>query len=576
MTVTQLTCSAGLALGLITSCALAPLHAQTIPLAQTGAGDTEPPSTAPLEELQPRPLPPPAELFAPPTNSGDLPETALPTTITVEAFEVVGNTVFTSTELTDLLVPYTNRPLTFSELLQARSAITDYYVQQGYVTSGAIIPPQKLTDGVVQIQVIEGGLETIEVTMDGRLDPAYVRERLALAADTPINIQELQAALQLLQLDPLIASISAELSASPDAGLSLLTVKAETADTFAVDLLVDNGRSPSVGTIRRQISVTESNLFGIGDQAFASYTNTDGSDAFDFAYRLPVNPRNGTLRLAYGQTESEVIEDPFTPLDIQSDYRYYEISVRQPLVLTPTEEFAVGVTASRQESENFLFGDQPFPLSTGADEDGETKITALRFFQEWTHRGENEVLAARSQFSVGVDWLDATVNDNAPDSQFFAWRGQGQWVRRLAEDTLLLLRTDLQLSSQALVPLEQFGSGGLRSVRGYRQDVLLSDNGWLASAEMRLPILRVKDWDSVLQVTPFVDLGAAWNNDRNGEDRPELESNFLAGVGLGLRWQTGNHFSARLDWGVPLVDIETPNETLQEDGLYFSILYTPF
>lgn len=564
-------CSASSALILLAGFALAPLS-----LAQTGAGDVKPPSAAPLEELQPRPLPPSEELLSPPPAPEAAPPDEIPSTLTVKAFKVVGSSVFSDEELIGLLVPYTNRPLTFSELLQARNEITNYYVRQGYVTSGAILPPQKLTDGVVTIQIIEGGLGEIAVNVEGRLNPDYIRERLALAAETPLQINELQSALQLLQLDPLIQSISAELSATPEVGINLLTVQAETADTFALDLLVDNGRSPSVGTIQRQASITESNLLGYGDEAFVSYTNTDGSDAFDLSYRVPVNPRNGNLRFAYGQSDSEVIEDPFTPLDIQSDYRYYEVSFDQPVILTPTEELTLGITATRQESENFLFGDQPFQLSVGSDEEGKTRITALRFSQEWVQRGENEVLAARSQFSVGVDWFDATVNENAPDSRFFAWRGQGQWVRRLGEDAFLLVRSDLQLASQALPPLEQFGSGGLGSVRGYRQDALLSDNGWLASTELRLPILRIEDWDSVLQVAPFFDLGIAWNNDRNGEDRPELDSNVLAGVGLGLRWQTGDRLTARLDWGIPLVDVDDRDETLQEQGLYFSVSYTLF
>ncbi|AFZ42843.1 surface antigen (D15) [Halothece sp. PCC 7418] len=561
-------CSAGSVLMLLTFAPLA--------LAQTDAGDVNPPSTAPLEELQPRPLPPPEELFSPPSAPEAVSEAEIPRTLTINAFRVVGSTVFSDEELTALLVPYTNRPLRFSELLQARNAITNYYLRQGYVTSGAILPPQKLTEGIVTIQVIEGKVEEIVVKVEGRLNPDYIRDRAALAAKTPLQIDELQSALQLLELDPGIASISAELSATPEVGKNLLTIQVETADTFALDLLVDNGRSPSVGTVRRQASLTESNLLGYGDEAFLSYTNTDGSDAFEVSYRLPVNPRHGNLSFAYGRTHSEVIEDPFTPLDIQSDYRYYEISFYQPVILTPTQELTLGITASRQESENFLFEDQPFPLSVGSDAEGETRITALRFSQEWIQRGENEVFAARSQFSVGVDWLDGTVNENAPDTRFFAWRGQGQWVRRLAEDALILIRSDLQLASQSLPPLEQFGSGGLGSVRGYRQDALLSDNGWLASAEVRLPILRVDDWDSVLQVTPFVDLGIAWNNERNGENRPQLDSNVLTGVGLGVRWQTGDHLTARFDWGIPLVDIDDRDETLQEQGLYFSVLYAPF
>jgi hemolysin activation/secretion protein len=539
----------------------------------SGEGDSQSPSRDPLTESEPRQLPVSPE-FAPPATPDSSEELLreIPGTITIERFEVIGSTVFSQAEFDELLRSYTNRPLSFAELLEARSAVTDFYLRQGYITSGAIIPPQELTGEVVQIQVVEGGLEAIKVNMEGRLNPAYVRERLEIATETPLNVNRLQEALQLLQLDERIRSLSAELSAGPEAGLSLLTVDVVTAETFDLTVLVDNGRSPSVGSIRRRIFLEEANFLDIGDKVLASYTNTEGSDALDFSYTLPIDPQNGTLRLAYGRTDSKIVEDPFTPLDIQSELRYYELSLRQPVILTPTQELAIGVTASRQNSVNFLLG-RRFPLSTGADEEGKTQVSVLRFFQEWTQREEGQVIAARSQFSVGVDWFDATTNENAPDSRFFAWRGQGQWVRLLAEDTLLLVRTDLQLASQALVPLEQFGLGGIESVRGYRQDVLLSDSGWLASAEVRLPIWRKEEWDSILQVTPFVDLGAAWNVDRNGGDRAQPDPNFIAGTGLGLRWQTGDHFTATLEYGLPLVEVESQGDSLQEDGIYFSLIY---
>ena len=59
-----------------------------------------------------------------------------------------------------------------------------------------------------------------------------------------------------------------------------------------------------------------------------------------------------------------------------------------------------------------------------------------------------------------MDVFDATINEDAPDSSFFAWRGQGQWVRRLDEDFLFLLKGDVQLSASSLVPLEQFSGRG--------------------------------------------------------------------------------------------------------------------
>jgi hemolysin activation/secretion protein len=538
---------------------------------------SEPPSVEPLPEPEPlQPLPPPEELLeTPPATSPDEFPGELPETITVSGFEVVGSTVFDEATLAEATAPFTNRPISFAELLQARSAVTQLYLDAGYVTSGALIPPQTLEDGIVTIQVIEGSLEEIVVTGNRRLNSSYIRERLELAAEPPLNVPRLLEGLQLLQLDPLIENISAELSAGLRPGTSLLQVEVTEADSFAVQLAADNGRSPTVGSFRRRVQVSEANLLGLGDGLSIGYSNTDGSNGLDASYTLPLNPRNGTLNFSYGTTDSEVIEDPFNFLDIQSESRYYEITYRQPLVLTPTEEFALSLTASRRESESEfleeLIGEAlPFP-SLGADEEGRTRISALRFSQEWTRQSSRQVWAARSQFSLGLDALNSTINeDNIPDSRFFAWRGQGQYVRLLAPDTLLLVRADIQLADEAVVPLEQFGIGGQQTVRGYRQDFLLTDNGALLSAEVRLPILRVRSIDGLLQVVPFFDIGTGWNA---GEDP---DPNTLIGIGAGLQWRQGDRLTARLDFGLPLVSVDSEGTTWQEDGIYFSIVYTPF
>jgi len=182
------------------------------------------------------------------------------------------------------------------------------------------------------------------------------------------------------------------------------------------------------------------------------------------------------------------------------------------------------------------------------------------------------VVAARSQFSLGLDLLNSTINDDAPDSRFLSWRGQGQWVRLLAPDTLLLVRGDVQLADGALLPLEQFGLGGQQSVRGYRQDALLTDNGALLSAELRVPIVRVPEWQGLLQLSPFIDVGTAWNSG----DSPDPEPNTLVGAGIGLLWRQGDNFLARIDWGIPLVSVDSSGSSLQENGLYFSLVYSPF
>ncbi|WP_052055321.1 ShlB/FhaC/HecB family hemolysin secretion/activation protein [Myxosarcina sp. GI1] len=494
----------------------------------------------------------------------------IPESIVVKSFDIVGSTVFSQEELASAVASYQNRSLTLSELYQARSEITKLYTEEGYVNSGAYIPPQELDDGKVTIAVLEGELEAIEVRGTERLDPDYVRSRLETAADKPVNVESLLEALQLLRLDPLIASVSAELSAGVRQGTSLLDVKIEEADNFNVTTSFDNGRSPSVGTNRRAVGLNHRNLLGFGDEFSFGYANTEGSDSFDFAYSFPFNALDGTVGLAYGFNFNEVIEDPFNALDIESESRYYELSLRQPIINRPNRELALGISFTRQESETLLLN-TPFALSRGADENGETRISTIRLFQEFIERDDKKVLAFRSSFNIGIDAFDATSNADAPDSIFFAWRGQSQWVRQLERDFVFLLRGDLQLATTGLVPLEQFRLGGFNSVRGYRQDLILGDNGLFASAELRIPVLRLGRTNGVIQLAPFFDLGTAWSSDDMA-----IDDDFISAVGIGLVFRAGENFNARLDWGIPLVDIDTDSNSLQEDGIYFSIDYNFF
>jgi hemolysin activation/secretion protein len=497
----------------------------------------------------------------------------IPEKIVVKDFEIVGSSVFSQQELEQAVKSYRDRPLSLSELFQARNAITKLYTDQGYVNSGAYIPPQELNQSTVKIAVLEGELEGINVSGIEHLSKQYISSRIETAAGKPVNVDSLLSALQLLRLDPLISNISAELSAGIRPGTSLLDIQIEEADVFNISTSFNNNRSPSVGSIQRSVGLNHGNLLGFGDQFNFNYTNTKGSDNFDLAYAVPINSKNGILKAAYGNNSNDVIEDPFTPLDIESQSRYYELNLRQPLILKPNQEFAVGMSLSRTESDTSLL-DTNFPLSRGADENGETKISAIRLFQEYVNRDDKKVLAFRSQFSIGVDVLNPTINENQPDSIFFAWRGQSQWVKRLDEDFLLLLRGDIQLSEGSLVPLEQFRVGGVNSARGYRQDLILGDNGLFASAELRIPVLRFQKIDGLVQIAPFFDLGTVWNSDE--VEINEISNSTLPSLGVGLNFSTGTNFNARLDWGIPLVDIESESNSLQEDGVYFSLDYNFF
>ncbi|MDJ0648677.1 MAG: ShlB/FhaC/HecB family hemolysin secretion/activation protein [Xenococcaceae cyanobacterium MO_188.B19] len=548
-----------------------------------------PPQPTPFPETSPSSPPSPQELL-PILNTS--PEDFLNTeeTITVTEFIFTGNTIFTNEELEEQFTHnLINKPLSLNRLLKIASDIATLYAEQGYSTSGAIISLPETTQqrgrGIVEVKVIEGELSEIKVfpAKDSlKLNPNYIRSRLNLAGSKPLNIYRLQEALQLLQLNPLIDSISATLSAGASPEQSILEITVLEANTFNIQIFADNNRSPSVGSFRRGTTITKSNLLGWGEELSLGYNNTDGSNTFDVAYTIPINPRNGTFRFAYNNTSNEVVESPFDTLDIESESRSYDFTIHQPIIQnidrdTRTfDEVALGISAFWRDSESSLEND-PFPLSPGAEIDGDIKIFALRFTQEWTRQNASSVFALRSEFSVGLDAFDSTTNEQIvgveriPDSRFFSWRGQAQYVRLLATETLLILRGSLQLANDVLFGAEQFSIGGGTTVRGYRQDAILTDNGFLASAELRIPIIKGLSESGIVHIVPFIDYGKGWNN----SDVANPDTQNLASFGMGLLWREKN-FNCRLDYGIPLTDIDSRDKTLQEQGIYFSLQWNLF
>jgi hemolysin activation/secretion protein len=490
--------------------------------------------------------------------------------INVLRYEVEGSTVFSDRELATITKPFIGR-VTFDGLQSAKNAIEQLYIDRNYLTSGAYIPTgQRLSiDGaVVKIQIVEGRLEQIKIVGTQRLNPEYIRSRLALATQPPLNNDRLIEGLRLLQQDPLIENITAELSGGIQPGTNLLEIKVREQNTLTAEIAIDNNRTSSIGTIQRRAQISQTNLTGAGDNLILAYNNTDGSNGIDTSYTIPLNASQTTLSFNAGGSNSQIIEEPYQPLDINTKSRYYEVNIRHPIIRLAerdaTQEFAVSLTGSKIESTS-AFGDIPFPLSRGADDNGRTSVSALRFAQEYIQRDNRSVLTLRNQLNFGLNAFNSTINNNAPDSRFVTWQIQGRYLQQFANKTDLIVQGRVQLADRSLLSLEQFSVGGQNTVRGYRQDAVIADNGAFASVEWQLP-LNTSANNSV-QLAPFIDLGTVWNNNST--------ANTLLSTGVGLQWRN-DRLNARIDWGIPLINYPTQKGSWQDNGLYFSIRYFLF
>ena len=537
-----------------------------------------PPSSAPVPtdskpEVVPSPKPTPTPTPTPTPIPVQPSPTGAPQTFQVQKINVTGSTVFGDKELNPIVQRYEGRTLTTEQLREVADQITQLYLDRGYITSRSIFVEGTITNGVAQIQVIEGSLEEIIIEGTGkrRVKDSYIRSRIQLGAKTPLNTGQLEDQLRLLRADPLFDNIEASLRAGSGIGKSKLIVRVTEANPFEGSVGIDNYSPPSVGSERLGLNLLDRNLTGNGDAISASYYHTtrSGADNWDFIYRLPLNPMNGALQLRTSLNTNKIVESAFSFFDIQGDSQLYEISFSQPIVRTPREEFSLSLGYSYQRS-SALAG--PFPISPGADDQGVTKTSVIKFGQDYLRRDVRGAWSVRSLFSIGTDWFGATRNpDPTPDSRFFSWLGQVQRVQVINESNFLIAGADIQLTPDILLPSQQFVIGGGQSLRGYRQNIRAGDNGVRFSLEDRMTIQRNEAGVSTLQLAPFFDAGYVWNTKGNPSVLPAQK--FLAGLGMGLIWEPIPKLNLRLDYGIPLVNLKDRGNNAQDEGFYFSVRY---
>ncbi len=484
----------------------------------------------------------------------------------IEYINVEGNTVLHA-EISRLVRPFNEQTVTLENLLCLRSQITDLYLANGYTNSGAFLPNnQDLSQEIVTIQVIEGSLEDIQISGLERLQDNYIRSRLKLATKKPLNQNNIEEALELLKLNPLIEQVNAELTAGSTPGQSILIVEIQEASAFQATIGTDNYRPPSIGSTQGIVSLNHNNLVGWGDNIYAEYNRTNGLDFYNISYTVPINAYDGTISFRYWNSDSGILSEEFDEFDINSENETISLTFRQPILKNLNHELSLGLTLDRRREQTFLL-DEPFSLSIAA-ENGTTKLTGIRFFQEYLNRRATSILAVRSQFNFGVDLFNPTINNIGVDGRFFSWQGQIQWVKQLSPRLLLLTSMDTQVTPDFLLPLEQIPIGGINSIRGYRQNKLLTDNGFIASIETQFSLLENS---RALQLTPFFEIGTGWN-----EFLPDPDPATLMSIGLGLRWAITPQIGLRVDYGIPLEPTRKQGDSWQENGFYFSLRYQPF
>jgi hemolysin activation/secretion protein len=308
------------------------------------------------------------------------------------------------------------------------------------------------------------------------------------------------------------------------------------ANPYSVVLQVANNQSPTVGETRGQVQGTAGNVWGFGDILTAQYGRSRGINDGAIAYSLPIASDDTRISLRYDINGTVVVVPQLSSLNITSNYSSVALGLSRPFYRTAEQNLTLGLSLERREAQTFLLN-MPFSFTAGSI-DGKTNVTALRFYQDYLDRDAEHAFALRSTTSLGLHALGSTVTEASPSSRFLSWLGQAQYVRRVYQDWDAVIRGDLQVSNRALFPIEQFALGGIDTVRGYRQYLTVTDDALFASAELRIPVGRLRlpyfadtEEAGTVQIAPFYDFSRGWNVDRPTPFPPDISASVSGCVG---------------------------------------------
>lgn len=505
----------------------------------------------------------PAYQFAPQRHSESLSATG---GYPVTAIDVRGFTILAQSEVAAIVAPYENRTLQFREMLTLRDAITQRYLELGYVTSGAVI--EGVNDGVLNINVVEGDLAEIRVVGDGRLRPDYVAAYLqGFGPAKPVNVYNIEERLQIFQQQPYMDRVEAQLLPGNRKGQSVLLVEPVETQNWRARMEVSNTLNPSIGAVQGIVSLDFGQLAGRSDNLHLAYRGAEGLNEFEGEYSFPVGARGTRLALYAFGADSDIVTSPFDELDISANSWTAGLQLRLPIERTVAGDTILEFSGEWRRSKTYLLG-SGFSFVEGPDE-GVAKLAIARTALEHLRRTRQDVIYARLELSAGLHLFGSTdSNDGSvPDSQFLKLNLQSQWARRLdLFNSQTILRIDGQISNDPLLGLEQFPLGGRWTVRGYRENSVIRDNAIVASTEWRIPLVRDERGISRFEIRPFFDWSYSDNNSRG-----EVRRNTLSAIGLGLYWSPVDSLQAEVYWGEALQTVEYPGDySLQDDGIFFS------
>lgn len=525
------------------------------------------------QRFQPPPVPKATpEITIPGPDAPMPPAEALKIDFILNAVILDGSTVYKPADLTPLTADLIGKKVSLAQVFALRDALTAKYRRDGYILSQIIVPPQKVPDGVVHMQAVEGYVSNVSIQGDPHDSRSLISDMAErIKAARPLTAKVLERYVLLMQDLPGLSVRTVLHPAGNVPGAADLDLVV-THRTVSGHASVDNRGSKAIGPLQGQVGINLNSLFGRNDRTALQLATVSPVDELQYAslqHDEILTPEGTRLSLSatYSHSKPRGALVNLNPLGKSLSLR---AGVDYPVIRSLARTLRVGAALAALNNRVDL-------LDTKFSDD---KVRYLSLTASYdvadTLLGDSRPASTliNAELSQGLDILGATrtgstnlsvANGHSDFTRLYADLTRSQ---RIAGPFGLGLAAAAQVAAEPLLSAQRFGLGGSRIGRGYEPSEILGDNGLAGSIEARYNLPTGNTIFTNLQLYVFYDIGKVWNIDP-AAGQPKSQS--LASAGPGVRFDLSRQVSANLELAEPLTrDIASRGN--RHTRLLFSVL----
>jgi hemolysin activation/secretion protein len=488
-----------------------------------------------------------------------VPEEELPSeqqAVLIERIEMNSSELLTLDDLRSIIDQYEGRKLTIHELKKMTGEINDLYRDKGYITARAILPPQKISDGIVDVRLIEGRIGDISLEGNASTRDTFILSRLPIQEGGFLNARELENALESFNSIYDI-SVKVELKPGQTFGTTDCVIRVQEPLRHRLTAFTDNAGREDIGLYRLGALAADNSVFGVRDRLTLGVIGAEGTVSGSIAYDFPVNKKGTRLGASYDWNQIEVISGPFETLQIDGDSSAVGAYVNHPFVGRADLKIAGFFRYDRKETST-KFSDVTLV---------ETEVNSLGYGADMQRIDAQGLWYARAGFTNAF-------SETQDDDAFFRANADLSRYQIVNQDLAAIFRISGQLSANDILPSsEQFQIGGLSTVRGYDEGLLIGENGYFLSAELNFPLFNQgHQWRDKIKGAVFVDHGGIFPY-KPEDSAATNENDFITGAGAGLIINISKRFSGRVVAAFPLDDPDDAGDNFKIHFYFQSILF---